>query len=322
MTTTLAKSGLSASGKPGSLSRRLKMMLMAPPKVGKTVIAHSMPRTRTIDFDDGMQSIEWAVKAGIIHRDLNDIVYETVKPPVNPKKGKNPLELAEVQILQWIKEEDIPSEEWSEYCSGLGFEIPYTQEWDTLILDSETFLKDAAINLGMKEAGRMGLSKSWANYGGGTLDTNMMTYPDWGSASKLIWKFNEWCANLGKNLVVTVHEYMETDDAGALIAVVPNTIGQLRQQLPALFDEFWGVSVSGTRDKPKYRIQTSPDIKKALGSRLGCLDPIEDADFDAIKKKVCKFYGIEEQWLWTAYHGQAGVDKAIEEAQEAEGASL
>jgi len=270
-----------------------------------------------------MQSVEWAVKAGIIQRDLNDIVYETIKPSLNPKRDKkNPLQLAMDQVEKWIEEEDMPEGEWTEYCLSLGFNTPYTQLWDTLIIDSETFLKDAAINLGMQEAGRMGLSKSWADYKGGVLDTNKMTYPDWGAASKLIWKFNEWAVNLGKNVVVTVHEYTETDESGNLVAIAPNTIGQLRQQLPALFDEFWGVDVSGTRDKPKYRIQTSPGLKKALGSRLGCLDPLEDADFEAIKDKVCKFYGVKKDILWKAYHGKKGVEMALEESQEAEGASV
>lgn len=324
MTTTLGQSGLSASGKRKGVPRRLKLLLQSPPKKGKTVIAHSLPRTRTLDFDDGMQSVEWAIRAGKIDRDLDDVVYHTIAKPVNDKTAKlTGLDEAMGKIDEWIEDEDVPPEEWEEHCmSKSGVEKPYPQFWDTLVIDSATFVKDAAIILGMKESNRLGLSKSWQQYKGGVLDINPMIYPDWGAASKLIWKFFQHCATLGKNLVVTAHEYHNTSDTGTLISIQMNSIGQMRDQIPAFFDEYWLVKTSGNYRNPQYEVQTAPGLHRDLGSRLGCLDPVEPADFSGIKKKVCEFYGIEEDWLWSAYHGAEGVEKAVAEAEATAGAAI
>ena len=76
--TTLAQSGLSA----GKI-KRLQAIIFGPPGKSKTVSAHSMPNTPTNDFDDGMQSVEWAVKSGTIKKELLEIVYETIVPSDN-----------------------------------------------------------------------------------------------------------------------------------------------------------------------------------------------------------------------------------------------
>jgi len=63
MATTLAESGLSA----GKI-RRLHVIIFGPPGSWKTVMAHGMPNTRTVDFDDGLQSVEWAILEGKIKK--------------------------------------------------------------------------------------------------------------------------------------------------------------------------------------------------------------------------------------------------------------
>jgi len=287
---------------------RLFLLIYGPPKSGKTVTVHGLPRTRTLDFDDGMGSVMWAIKKGIIRRKPNEIVFSTIKPPVNEKKGKPVLDQATAQIDEWLAEEDIDPKKWDK---------PYPQFWDTLIIDSATFLTEAVIVKGLKENQRLGLSKSWEHYSGEIGTVRPMRMQDWGSGSTLFWKFMEWILTIGKNVAVCAHEYHNIDENGSTISIDPLVIGQLRQRLPALFDEVWYQTVTGSSANAKYVIQTVRDLKRNLGSRLGCLDPKETADFEAMKDKIAKFYGVPKKNLWTAYHGTEGAEKASREAEEA-----
>jgi replication-associated recombination protein RarA len=83
MATNLAESGLSS----GNKTKRLHVLLWGPPGSWKTVMAHGMPNTRTIDFDDGLQSVEWAILAGKIKKELSDIIYKTILPDGRDKQS-------------------------------------------------------------------------------------------------------------------------------------------------------------------------------------------------------------------------------------------
>jgi len=308
MTTTLAQSGLSASPEnriPGWI-RRLHALIYSPPKKGKTVLAHFMPNTRTLDFDDGMQAVEWAIKAGILKKTMEEIAYETILPPINEKTGTPILDRAAKQVEEWDK--------------------VYPQFWDTLIIDSATTLTDASIIKGLKEMDKLNLSKSWKRFKGRG-SVRPMRRQDWGAASQLFMDFVTTCRSLGKNVIVLAHEYhtYSEDDEGnsTLISIDPLVIGQLRQKFAGSFDECWYLRTTGTRQQPKYELQTTPDTLRNLGSRLGCFDALEKKfDFYAMKKKVSKFYGIPEDLLWTAAHGSAEVAAVMEEEMEEEGADV
>jgi len=292
---------------------RLHVLIYGPPKCGKTVLAHHLPRTRTLDFDDGMLSVEWAIRSGLLKRELNSVVYETIRPPADVKKGEPVLDTAAKIVDQWIAEEDIPTDEWDR---------PYPQLWDTIIVDSSTFLTEATIVKGLQENKKFGLSHTWNNYKGGPTDGLPMKIQDWGVASTLFWKFIEMLLYLGKNVVVIAHEYHATNNEGALLSIEPDVIGRLRQKLPGAFDEVWHCITAGTRTNPKWYIQTAPDPLKKLGSRLGCLDPVEKEGFKGIMEKVSKFYKVPKDKLWAAYHGTEGVERAQSESEAVEGASI
>lgn len=305
LTTSLAESGLSATAKKNPEKiKRLHVLYYGPPKTAKTVIAHGMPRTRTLDFDNGMQSVEWAIKKGVLKKPMDEIVYATILPPDNEKTGTPVLDQAMEVLDAWIEDEDIPPEEWDK---------PYPQFWDTLIIDSSSPLTDASITLGLKENSRLKLSNSWSGYGGKVTQVRAMRQQDWGAASFLFQKFINHCRGLGKNIIVIAHEYHNTDDEGNLISIDPLVIGQLRQKLPGSFDEVWYATKEGTRQDPHYLIQTTPDPKRNLGSRLGCLDPVEGADFMKIKQKIAAFYDVDPDWLWSAAHGSEEIQKEQEE---------
>jgi hypothetical protein len=323
-TTTLAISGLGATDEAieearaagivlPSKVKRLNMLLYGPPGTAKTVNAHQLPNTRTLDLDDGMQSVEWAIRMGIIKKDPREIVYKTILSPANDPKSTFVIDECTDTVDEWLAEEDIPPEEWDR---------PYPQFWDTLIIDSGSAFTDAAIIKALKENDRLGVSKSWTRFQG-RLSVTPMMIQDWGSAGSLFQKaINQWRA-IGKNIVLICHQYADTDDSGNVIAYEPLLIGQLRQKLPKDFDEVWYAHTKGTRNEPKYLFQTTPDPTHHLRSRLGCLDPVEEADFSKLRRKIANFYGVSEDRIWKAYHGSEGADLAMrEQMQETEGASM
>lgn len=306
MTTTLAESGIGAAN--SKKFKRLQLLIVAPPGRRKTTIAHSMPRTRTLDFDDGMQSVEWAIRAGVIDKKPEEIVYETILAPKKDDSGLiQVLDRATDQVDEWIEEEDIPEEEWDK---------SYPQQWDTLIVDSASFMTDASIDLALIENDRLKMSQTLRDKRKHGTTLTPMKIQDWGAASSLFMNaIQQWKA-LGKNLIITCHEYEKTTDSGLVLAYQPAVIGQLRNKLPAAFDEVWYTRTKGQGDKHVVEFVTGNDSKREAKSRLGCLEHREEADFDKIKKKVAKFYGVKPEQLWTPYHGTAGRDKAEEEESD------
>lgn len=322
MTTTLGQSGLGS----GKKFKRLKLLIYGPFGTWKTVNAHHLPNTRTLDVDDGLQSVEWAIRAGKLVRPnwddtwslqdrLNDIVHTTITPPASMDESQNKVfDQCADQIEAWLREEDIPPEEWEERCFN-AHGVVYRQHWDTLILDSGTALGDATILKALRETDRLDLSKSWEKRTKHGLTPRMIQ--DYGAAGILFEKFMTLCYGTGKNLILICHEYNSTTKAGALLAVEPLLTGRLRQSVPKDFDEVWYAKVKGTAAESRGIFQTQPDPMHRCRSRLGCLDHEETADFSAIRAKVAKFYEVPEDTIWVAPHGsEAALELAKEDAAE------
>lgn len=297
MTTTLAQSGLAGKKK------RLKLLIYGPFGTWKTVNAHHLPRTRTLDFDDGMQSVEWAILAGKLERQLGEVVYSTIVPPASlDEEDNNVFDQGADQVEAWVREEDIPPDEWEERCFK-AHGMVYPQYWDTLIIDSGTALSDGVIIKALKETHRLDLSKSWEKRKKRGLTPRMIQ--DYGAAGILFEKFMTLCHGTGKNIVLICHEYHSTNKSGALLAIEPLLTGRLRNSVPKDFDEVYYARVKGTTEQSYGVFQTKPDPMRRCRSRLGCLDAEIPADFDLIRKTVAEFYSIDESELWTVPHGTA-----------------
>ncbi|MGD9631382.1 MAG: AAA family ATPase [Pyrinomonadaceae bacterium] len=328
-TTTLAHSGLGS----GTQQKRLKMLLWGPFGTRKTVSAHFLPNTRTLDLDDGMQSVEWAIRAGILTRPtwgadwtmqqkLMDIVYATILPPMTMDEAHDKVfDQAADQIEEWSKEEDIPTAEWEAYCREKtkseyypeGY--VYTQFWDTLIIDSGSSLTSAVIPIALKEMDRLELSKSWSNRKIKGLTPVMIQ--DRGALNILFKKFMRLAFGTAKNVVLICHEYVNMDKKGNIIGYEPALSGQLRADVPKDFDEVWYCNIKGTAKQPKGVFQTQPDTQKKCRTRLGCVDPvIEGSDFSAIRQQVATFYGVSVDKLWVSPKGTAAAKEFL--AVEAE----
>lgn len=311
MTTTLAHSGLSS----GSLEKRLHLLIYGPFGTRKTPLAHGLPNTRTLDFDNGMQSVEWAILAGKLDRELSDIVYETLTPPPTLDESKNEIfDDASDKLDEWVEDEDVDPSQWDEYCADKNDGRVFRQNWDTLIIDSGTSLTNGVIVKALQETSRLGISKSWAKRKKKGLTPVMIQ--DRGAVNILFSKFMTMCFGTGKNIVLICHEYQNMDKQGNLQAIEPLLSGQLRQTVPKDFDEVWYARTKGTAKKNRAVLQTAADPMRRCRSRLGCLDPEEAGDFAAIRNKVAKFYNIHPEDLWRASHGTEEARKFAEEEVE------
>lgn len=247
-------------------------LVYGAPGSGKTVFAHTFPRTRTLDLDGGMGSVAWAIREGIIDKKLEDIVYETIKE-TDLKKGvvqsASALDWATDTLDKWLEERD---------------------EWDTLIVDSATALNELVINKGLEANAKLGLSKSKAQ--AKTMGIRVMKMQDWGAGMNLFSQFIEWIRSdlQDKNIVVVCHEYQNTDDAGNLIRVEPALIGQLRQRVAKDFGEVYHAEVTGSKDKPKFQLLTTQASRYVSKSRLGCLPTYMPAHYDAIRAAVDEYW--------------------------------
>lgn len=311
MTTTLAHSGLSS----GRMAKRLHLMIYGPFGTWKTVIAHGLPNTRTLDFDDGMQSVEWAILAEKLDRTLEDIVYETIIPPPTLDESKNEIfDNAADKIDEWVADEDVAPSEWAEYCAEKNDGLVFPQMWDTLIIDSGTSLTNGVIIKALKETHRLEISKSWSKRAKRGLTPVMIQ--DRGAVNTLFSKFMTMCFGTGKNVVLICHEYQNVDKKGNLRGIEPFLSGQLRQSVPKDFDEVYYARVKGTVKDNRGVLQTTADPMRRCRSRLGCLEPEEPGDFQVIKNKVAEFYGVDVDKLWLASHGTTEAREFAEKEAE------
>ncbi len=254
-------------------------MLWGPPGGGKTVLAHQWPRTRTLDLDQGMDSVAWAIREGIIKgKKLEEIVYATIteaKRKGRRIKSASALDMCTDKLDEWLKEKD---------------------EWDTIVVDSATALNDYVINAALEANAALGLSKSREQ--GREVGMRVMRRQDWGSGMGMFTDFIDWLKSsdfADKLIVITAHEYETTDDEGTLLSVDPLLIGQLRQRVGKDFGEIYYVRVKGTKAKRKHMIQTAADSLRNCKSRIGCLPFEMSASYYEIQALTTKYWGDKKK---------------------------
>ena len=92
-----------------------------------------------------------------------------------------------------------------------------------------------------------------------------------------------------KHVVLIGHEQIWQDDVTKETFILPLIVGKkLPSRLGNWFDEFYHMEAIPTKDGLEYKIRTKKSRKYTCGSRLNCLDELEEPDFNVIMEKAKK----------------------------------
>lgn len=252
------------------------------PGTGKTVAAHTWPRTRTIDADQGMASVLWAIKAGIIDKKPEEVYYETIYEKEVSKSGF----VKKATAVDWMTQ---TVDRWYE---------KERDQWDTLIIDSGTGVNEFVFVRALENMGELktdkgkSYSQSWAD--SKRLEMQVRRIQDYTGAGTLFRQFIENCRTMiDKHFILICHERTETNDEGSVIERLPLLIGQqLRQDIPRMFSEVWWQHTGGASVNLRYLTRTKGDPIVMAKTRVGCIDPEEEfLTYDKLVKKVEAFWG-------------------------------
>jgi predicted transcriptional regulator len=247
----------------------LRVLVYGKAGDGKTEFAHNFPNSLTLDFDRGLLTVMSAIKAGRIKKSPNEIRFIQPSIQLDPRKDSSFDDVTEMLTEDTLE--------------GI----------DTVIIDSASSLNNAVMLKALQENKRLGVSQSLAKLTkSGVIPT---TQSDYGSAIQLAEKLVDFLISLDKNLIVICHEYPITNESGSTVGYRPLLLGQLRERLPAKFDEVYRMKMD---NKGNRFVITQGKASFPAKSRLGCFEPEEPADFDHLISKVAKHYGVSKDELW------------------------
>ncbi len=251
--------------------------------LGKTVLAHRFPgSTRTLDFDDGLLSVQWGIKEGVIEKDKGDIIYKNFPKPRDFEDYKYVLSTALNQLDQWI---------WEEIVEG--------KSWTTLIVDSATTVNEFAKAQGVHHTAiEMGMEKdAWVKF----KESGLMVphRSGWGTSGTAFQQFIMGCMAFGKNVIILAHERIDEDKNGSVQSIQPAFIGRMRSEMPGLVDEVWNMDMKTKQGETTRYIRTVGTNIITAKSRLGCLESLHDADFEDIIETVAEFYEVPQEEVWS-----------------------
>lgn len=264
-------------------------LLYGEAKTSKTIMASTFPAPlRFIDCDDGWKSIKWAIREGICPHPAS--AFERMVPSDEiDDNGYVTKPTGWWQVLDainyWISDEHI-------------------DEWTTLVIDPLTTLKEFALNASVVVTGKhpsvqqpFSQTKKMSDQANVLLVGIQDYRPAQGFIGNLIRKIRKVALQHKKFVVFTCHVYEKTRASGVIgepptvIGYEPSLYGQQRKEITKDIDEIYYMKTSGSKDDLKYEVQTKKSGLVIAGSRYGCLDAIEPANFQEIMKKVEDYYG-------------------------------
>lgn len=250
-------------------TKNIRLLVIGASGSGKTYLAHSFPKTYTINTEPGgMDTV-----AGKPELRKNMVGYDHYIPILKGQKGV----IAEGDIAYYLKKIKVDLAKVREMVDK--------GEVETVILDNLTYLAETVYTYYL-EVNPVLDSR-------GNIDK-------WGAFDKLnIWLKDfviRYLLTLPCHVVVTCHEKLESDEAMEKKAdksspVVPNIIGGFRNLVPGMFSYVFYIAKQKKGDTYKYLARTNLGSQKNAKSRIALPEVIENVSYTRIMEEIKKCAG-------------------------------
>lgn len=212
----------------------LAILLVGPPKSGKTCIAAAFPNPFFLDIDLNLDS---AVRI------LGNKQFKYSQPPLDYVPGQSPNGARSVY--------DYAMQEL-----GAAAKDPWVQ---TIIIDGLTKLSDFAVEHILGDVSRMENKKVEA-----------MRIQDYGRFMSLYQRLITFLRSTGKIVVCTAHQTVSKDELTGANQYALAMPGQLKDTFGGFFTDVWGSSATpAAQGKTKFEIRTRPTgYHVALGTSI------------------------------------------------------
>lgn len=218
------------------------LMLIGPPKAGKTVFALNFPDLWILDCDKNL--------AGALRH--------------HHRLDKKPIKF-------WFDDPNTvePKERWKFSVKAIGEAIA-KPEVKTIFIDGLTLLGQylethilACPNTGKMQDLIIGGEK-------------VMMMELWAPFRNKLMQLMLACRAGGKYFLMSCHEAVEQDKAGAIIGYKPLVSGSMRQNIAGLFTDVWRMETSNGPTGAKYTVRFAPKNLMQIGNSLAITDPFLD----------------------------------------------
>jgi hypothetical protein len=243
-------------------SRAFALLLIGPPKSGKTTFALSFPKPWVLDCDNNL--------AGALryHKNLGEPVTDFFFDDPN--------------------EEPNPDLRWSVAMKAL-VEAIKSPDVETIFVDGLTVLawwleRHILANSNTSSGGMKDLVIA---------GEKCMNQSQWGPFRNNMVKFVMAARAVGKNFIMSCHEAMETSEDGAIIAYRPLISGQLRANLAGLFTDCWRCETGNSASGPTYSVRFQPRTLMQIGNSLQIPKPsldVTNKKRSAVWSELSKFF--------------------------------
>lgn len=245
------------------MSAAFALLLIGPPKNGKTAFAMSFPDPYILDCDNNL--------AGALR-------YHNYDAKPFPFYFDNPNDV-EDPALRW------------NFCMLKLKAAIAAPEPKTIIVDGLTLL---AYYL---EKHILANSKK----GNGMDDLiiageKVMNMSMWGPFKNLMSQLVMACKAAGKPFIMTCHEYTELSKSGAVVGYKPLISGSLRENIAGYFTDVWRCTASSDQTGAKYKVRFAPQTLMQIGNSLNIKEKeivITNASRKVIWSKIAPFLHME-----------------------------
>lgn len=215
------------------------LLLIGPPKSGKTRIAMSFPKPAVLDCDGNLADVR---RLGV------DFLFESPGADADGNQVK-------------------PDVAWKNCCDFLGEAVKAPlDEVETIVIDGLSIMSNYLIESLTKHSKLMvGTERVMDRQLWQPFRNKMQAFMLEGRASN-------------KKFIVTCHEEIIRDDqSGAVVAYRPMIPGQLKQNLAGLFSDCWRAESQAKGSKCVYSCRFAPRNLMQIGNSLGISEA--DYDF-------------------------------------------